>query len=237
MEKFVRTLFWVAAILALIIGVLRATVISWWTIPEDDPVLAASLAPTLYGGDFVLLLKKAPAFGDITRCTDPEEPGRFVVGRLIGEQRDEIELMGNDIVVNNKRSNREMACEETDVTIQDPTSGTDVDLKCHIEALINHKHMRAVASANRYGVDRKAIVADGRIFLVSDNRAYPFDSRNYGAVERETCKEIVLFRFVGKTGWGDPKRRLLFIQLAPPSIPHKSEKPRRDSGAFAFLVR
>ena len=54
-------------------------------------------------------------------------------------------------------------------------------------------------------------VPDDHIFLVSDDRHLPFDSRNYGTLEREACKETVMFRVVGQGGFGDVERRFTFI--------------------------
>jgi hypothetical protein len=47
--------------------------------------------------------------------------------------------------------------------------------------------------------------------LVSDNRLFPFDSRDYGPVERSTCAETVLFRLVGRDGFFDVGRRFTYI--------------------------
>jgi signal peptidase I len=214
MGKWLRVIGWVSVVLGVIVGALRLTVISWWQVPSDDPALSASIAPSLYPGDWVLLYNKTPVFGDLTRCQDPQEPRRFVVGRVMGEPRDSIELNGWDVVVNNKRSVQEHRCSNEIVHIPDPSTGTDIELYCAIEGIVSHKHMRGTSTKNSpYNVTtRKATVGDDHFYLVSDNRVFPMDSREYGAVLRGTCKEQIFFRLVGQKGFGDAQTRLSFIQ-------------------------
>jgi len=84
MGKFTKALLWTAGILAGVALILRLLLLKAWTVP-DDPRLAASVAPTLGGGDVVLVLTRgSPGFGDLVRCKDPEDPPRFVVGRIAG---------------------------------------------------------------------------------------------------------------------------------------------------------
>ena len=50
---------------------------------EGDAGLSCLL---LAEGDLVLLLRSTPKVGDLVRCADPDQPGRYVVGRLVAEQ-------------------------------------------------------------------------------------------------------------------------------------------------------
>jgi len=47
---------------------------------------------------------------------------------------------------------------------------------------------------------------------VSDNRQYPYDSRDFGPVSRETCTEKVFFRLVGAGGFYDSETRNQYIR-------------------------
>ena len=58
----------------------------------------------------------------------------------------------------------------------------------------------------------KVTVPSGQLYLVSDNRFFPFDSREYGPVPQESCSEAVFFRLVSRLGFGDSEARLTFIQ-------------------------
>jgi hypothetical protein len=55
-------------------------------------------------------------------------------------------------------------------------------------------------------------VGPGKTFLVSDNRRFPYDSRNYGSVDSSTCKESIFFRLVSKNGFLDVKPRFTYIR-------------------------
>lgn len=193
--------------------VLRLTVLTWWTIPLDDEKMATSLAPNLYAGDLVLLMRGTPKYGDLVRCADPDAPGRYVVGRLLAEPGDTIELTNTDIVVNNRPSVLEMSCTEKAVPVANPTSGSAEELLCQIEAIQGHKHMRAVRGTAPRLTIGKRMVSEGNVFLVSDNRVYPVDSREYGAIPKASCREQVFFRIKGQKGLGDADSRFTYIRL------------------------
>lgn len=212
MRKFLRGLAWTVGIIAAIIGLCRATFLRWWKVPADDPALTTSMAPNLAAGDILLLIRGKPKLGDLMRCADPEQPGRYVVGRVLAEAGDKIELTNDDVIVNGRRSLREMACQNSAYRVTNPTTGTDVDLYCTVEAVQGHKHMRVTDPKAQQVVLRKHEVSEGNVFLVSDNRTFPLDSREYGAVPKDTCREMVFFRIMGTKGWGDAESRLTYIQ-------------------------
>ncbi len=199
--------------IAVIVAALRFTVIRWWTVPMDDPVHGTSLAPSLAAGDLLILLKSTPKYGDLVRCADPGAPGRYVVGRILATEGDKIELTRANIIVNGRPTRPDMSCNPAKVTVTHPTSGAPVELHCSIEEAQGHKHMRAAAlGSDSQQVIRKSEVSQGNVYLVSDNRAFPMDSREYGAIPKSSCKEQVFFRIKSKKGLGDVPTRLMFIQ-------------------------
>ncbi|MCC6647305.1 MAG: signal peptidase I [Polyangiaceae bacterium] len=213
MRKFLRNTAWVVGVIAAIVVTLRLTILRWWTIPVDDPIHGISLAPSLAAGDFVILLRTTPKYGDLVRCADPGAPGRYVVGRILATEGDKIELTRANIIVNGRPTQPEMSCNPAKITVPHPTSGAPVELHCSIEAAQGHKHLRASAlTANASEVIRRGEVSQGNVYLVSDNRVFPMDSREYGAIPKASCKEQVFFRVKGKKGWGDTATRLMFIQ-------------------------
>lgn len=213
MRKYLRTAAWIVGIIAAIVIGLRVTILRWWVIPVDDPVHGTSLAPSLAAGDLVLLYKTTPKYGDLVRCADPGAAGRYVVGRILATEGDKIELTRSDIIVNGRPTLQEMGCNPSKVTVEHPTSGSPVDLHCSIEVAQGHKHMRGtIAGPNARDVIRKSEVSERNVYLVSDNRAFPMDSREYGAIPKSSCKEQIFFRIKSLKGMGDVATRLMYIQ-------------------------
>lgn len=214
MHKMFRFLFWVALVAGVVIGLLRLTAIRWWRVPTDDPYLTASISPSVRAGDLILLWRLTPpGFGDLVLCPEPKRPERVVIGRLVGESRDDLEVNGADIVINRKRQPIESDCAARIFTENDPGTGIPVEQACSMEELGGSTHQRG--EMLRQSVppsDVKTTVPDGYVWLVSDNRQFPYDSRDFGPVERATCKETVFFRLVGAGGFFDTKTRNQYIR-------------------------
>jgi signal peptidase I len=209
------TVFFVVIVGALV-GVLRLTCLRWWQVPEDDPDLAASIAPTLRGGDWIILWRATdPSFGDLVLCPDPEDPAEVVIGRIAGEPGD---LLVNDssgrLEINGSRITSDSACNVPRFTVEHPRSGEEIELRCDIETLGGRYHQRALvpAKAPLKPIAGKREVAAGTVFLISDNRYLPFDSRDFGPLAKASCRETVIFRLVSRLGFSDVAARLSWIQ-------------------------
>lgn len=213
MRKMFRFLFWTALIVGALVGLLRLTAIRWWRVPLDDPYLTASISPSIRAGDLILLWRLTrPGYGDLVLCPEPKRPDRVVIGRLVGESRDDIEVNGGDIVINGRRKDIEQSCFERTFTEHDPETHVAVEQHCNEED-VNGLHYRGeIPPASVRPADVKATVPDGTVWLVSDNRLYPYDSRDFGPVPRETCKETVFFRLVGAGGFFDTSTRNQYIR-------------------------
>jgi signal peptidase I len=215
-NNFLRFIVFTAVVLGVLVGALRLTSLRWWKVPEDDPDLAASVAPTLSPGDWLILWRAtAPGFGDLVLCPDPEDPSEIFVGRIAGEPGDSLQVDdAGAITVNNSRMRSEVACDPPSFRVANPRSGDEVELRCDIEALGGVRHPRALVPPT--GVMRpsafKREIEPGAIFLVSDNRLYPFDSRDFGSLPKASCKEAIIFRLVSRLGFSDVKARLSWIR-------------------------
>lgn len=212
--RFSRFLFWSTALVAVIIGILRLTVLRWWQVPADDPLLEASITPTLQGGDWVLLWRASPpSFGSLVLCPDPQEAGRVIIGRVLGEEGDTVSIDGALVTVNGRDVRTERRCSEATFRLRDPSTGQQVIQHCDLENAGGVAHMRGtLQELNRRPLAVSRQIGEGQFFLVSDNRAYPFDSRHYGAVDGKTCKEWIFFRLVSKNGFPDEKQRFTYIR-------------------------
>jgi signal peptidase I len=208
-----RFLVWTALIFGAIVGIARLTVLRWWRIPSDDPVLAASISPTLEPGDLVLSWRaRQPPFGSMTVCPDPEDPARLVIGRIAGEPGDRIAIDGDNVRINDARADTEHACSEAVFIVVDPNTGNEVEQRCSVEAMGGVSHMRGNWLPGQTRQKHEVEVGQGKVFLLSDNRAYALDSRHYGTVDRDTCKESIFFRLVSRRGFMDEVARLTYIR-------------------------
>lgn len=215
MRKLLKFLFWFALVAGIVVGLLRATAMRWWQLPNDDPLAAASVEPTLRGGDWVLLWRATePSFGDLVICPNPEDPSVTVVGRIVGESGDKIAIDDHRIFINDRPVRTERACNENKVYTLHPTTGNEIELNCDWEELGGETHMRAtIPSESKWGRPKhiRTTVPDGFVYLISDNRLHHYDSRNFGAVERSTCRESIFFRLVSAEGFYDHGSRLTYI--------------------------
>lgn len=208
MKKFLKGLAWVVGILAVIILILRLTMFKLWTIPEDR-VLDSSIRPSLQAGDVVLVMTVGKrGFGQLVRCTDPEDPQRWVVGRIVGLEGDTVEIDGPNLRINGTAYTTMDGCKDK-LMVPHPTVGT-VEAQCSRVAMGGGWHFRAYVAGNESPSTHK--VGAGRLFLLSDNRTFHDDSRDFGSVPAETCSDLVVFRLWGKAGTGDYDSRFMYIR-------------------------
>jgi signal peptidase I len=211
MRKWFKGLLWVAALLGLFAAILRATVLKAWTLP-DDPVLSASVSPTMSGGDTVLLLTRGtPGFGDLVRCTDPQDQTKFVVGRIVGVEGDVVETQGSNLFVNGKTYQAESACAKPTFTIAQPSNGNEVVLNCDVVSMGGGWHYRGIAAKPTHASKARSEVTSGMVYLLSDDREFHDDSRDFGPIPRTSCKDRPFFRLWGKAGWSDEAHRLVYL--------------------------
>lgn len=212
MRKMFRFLFWVALVAGAVIGLARATVIRWWRVPTDDPYLTSSISPSIRAGDLILLWRGTkPGFGDLVLCPEPKRPDRVVIGRLIGEQRDKLTVKNGSVVVNNKQMGDEGNCSIGTFTEIDPGTRIPVEQHCSLEDVGGDVHQLGSLTEGVAPGDVETVVPNDHVWLVSDNRMFPYDSREFGPVLRSTCTEMVFFRLVGSGGFFDTSTRNQYI--------------------------
>lgn len=209
LRKVLRVLLWVA-VACSILGGLGYLVLEPWTVPGDDPQFAVSIEPTMSTGDVVLVTRSTGASdGALVRCTDPDAPGRFVVGRVVAHGGDHVEVVGGVVTVNGKSSPASIACEPPTVHLVNPATQEDKELNCSVEELAGyHPILRDVSGKPER--DQRLDVDPGKVYLLSDDRALHLDSRDYLAVPTATCQRVVL-RLWGTAGWLDARKRLTVL--------------------------
>jgi signal peptidase I len=181
-------------------------------VPEDDPYLAASVAPALRAGDLVLLWRLSePVAGSLVLCPEPKHAERVVVGRIVGEEGQKVMVSGTNVEVDGKRLPSEGGCAKQRFTVKAPRGG-DIELRCSTEVVGGTVHERGEAEAIAELPIFEATVGAGEALLVSDNRRFPYDSRDFGPVDRATCKETVFFRLIGGEGFFHRPTRFTYIR-------------------------
>lgn len=209
MRKFLKGLAWVVGILAVIVGLGRLLLFRVWRVPED-PMMAASLAPTLEAGDLVLVLFRGErVVGDLVRCPHPEEPTRWISGRITGIAGDRVLVDGGFVQVNGRKYRTTEACVENHLEVTG-LGGVKNTLSCSRVEFAGGWHFIAMPLDG--AVSNESTVGAGRYYLVSDNRNDSFDSRDFGTVPAETCTEKIVFRLWGKNGFFDDERRFEYVR-------------------------
>ncbi len=201
---------WVVGVAGLIVFALWLFAFDVWRIPVDDPMLSASLAPTLGPGDVVLVWRgHSIDRGQLMRCPDPQAPGRFVVARAMGGPGDQLTIMNETVAIDGRRTASPRACEQPIYSVVDPRQNVDVDLTCSVEQYASVEFL-VLQSRDHPEPAMTAPVARGTWFLVSDDRHVHVDSRDYGPIDPAPCQHIV-FRLVGPEGIGDAQKRMTVI--------------------------
>lgn len=212
MGKLSRGLLWTVVLAGGGVLLARALLFDLWTFP-DDRRFAASVAPTLRGQDLLVLLKESsPSVGDLVRCTDPESPSDFVVARVAGRAGDHVEIEGRTLRVNGRSYDAESACPDRSVTLPNPGEGPDIEIQCDKVTMGSGWHYRGFNLKPRFGVDKaSATVRPGMLYLVSDDREWHDDSRDYGQVPVASCSRKIIFRLWGSAGMSADPLRFEFI--------------------------
>jgi signal peptidase I len=213
MRTLGRWLLWTLIGFAVVVGSLRAVALRWWKVPEGDPWLEASVAPTLRGGDWVLAWRLTePSLGSLVLCPEPKHTERLTVGRLVGDKGDHVRVEGTRVSINERVFRAEGSCADEHFKVDAPDGRKDVEQRCSIEVAHGLIHMRGEAEETAEHAVYEQEVQNGEALLISDNRRFPYDSRDYGPMVRATCKETIVFRLVGKAGFFDSATRFQYIR-------------------------
>jgi signal peptidase I len=213
MQKLWRMIAWTLALLAGAALLSRALFLDVWTIPEGDPRFAAAIAPTLSPGDTVLVFTRGtPGFGDLVRCVDPNDKNRFIAARIVGVPGDHLEVDDRTLRVGGRSYDGELSCPGNGYTILHPRTGAAVNLACDVVRMGGGWHYRAYNQQQPpFSSPTRAQVADGMVFLLSDDRSFHDDSRDFGAVEHASCEGPIFFRLWGEGGLRDEGHRFIAI--------------------------
>lgn len=213
MQKVLRFFVWLAIVFGAVTGILRTIALRWWQVPADDPELAASLAPTLRGGDWVILWRLTkPTVGSLVVCPDPDDPTAVVMGRIVARGGQAVTLQGPVTKIDGKSPTIEYNCTEDVFTVVNPDTLKPEELHCDMEDINGSLHKRGFGKPTSTPRTFSKAVPGDDLFLLSDNRVHPFDSRHFGTLSASSCRESVVFRLVSQDGFFDVANRLDYIR-------------------------
>jgi signal peptidase I len=210
-NTLLRIVAWVAVIGGALCAIVYYAYADVWTVPIDDPRLLVSIEPTLRGGDLLLVARHGlPALGDLVRCPDPDEPRRWVVGRLVGVSGSDFTIRNQDFMIPDSRETSDSGC--TNQKLVNPATGDEVPLVCRNREFAGREYETLSKPDSDLSGEGPAVhkVPLGKIFLMSDDRYLHQDSRDYGSVTQASCQHI-LFRLWGSSGFTDGSRRFNII--------------------------
>jgi signal peptidase I len=194
-KGFVRGSVWLIGIIGAICLLLHILFFDTWVIPETDQLLLTSVLPTLYPNDRILTARRStPVAGQLARCTSPEAGSDYVIGRVMGASGDTVVVDNGRVSVNGKVITSRHACPK--MKIVHPITQEEITLNCATEDNGAWTYDYLVPAERPEG-QRTAVVEQGKLFLLSDNRVIHKDSRDFGLIDASTCEHIV-FRL-----WGD----------------------------------
>jgi signal peptidase I len=211
MNKYLKAAIWVAIVIAVALAL-------GWFFFEPETVPDHSMAPTMWSGDKVLVLKRGKVHrGDVVVCEHPDYPGQTIMGRILGLPGDSVSVRRGQLNLNGS-----ILHEESDGPFvrMDRTSSTEAF------EFVHEKKMQIIGGTISYLLyDEGQVMADtaqtvvqSGYYLLADNRAGGIDSRVYGEVHESLCRGRAFFIYKAVKGLGDAddrRRTFTFVNNPP----------------------
>jgi len=118
-----------------------------------------------------------------------------------------VDVKAESLDVNGRHEASIAACDPPTMSVKDPRTQEEVTLQCRRYEMAGMSLAYLQSSTpTRTERDTHAVVEPGKVFLLSDDRHFHLDSREFGQVSVATCQHVV-YRLWGATGIGDASRR------------------------------
>ena len=176
----------VAFVLAAVGGVLYGFFVRIVDVGHD------AMAPTIVAGDEILVWRTTDfELGEAVLCPHPQEPGRFVLGRIVGRPGHTVELgRGGQLSIAGERPDVDM---RGTVDFYDTRRRRNQSMCWGVANILDHTHQ--FMFRERRPPEMRPHEVEGGYFLLSDNRSfYGEDSRRFGEVEGSRCVGKVFMR-------------------------------------------
>jgi signal peptidase I len=211
MNKYLKALIWILIVAAVAIAI-------GWFFFYAETVPDHSMAPTMWGGDRILVLKRGKLNkGDVAVCEHPEFPDQLIMGRIVGMSGDAIEITRGQLHVNGNIMHEEI---EGPFLYMDRKSSTEAfEFKLTRKMQIVHGIIAYLLyDENPVLKDAPKTVVQSGYYLLADNRAGGMDSRTYGEVHESLCHGRAFFIYQTVKGIGDAdeiRRAFTFVNNPP----------------------
>lgn len=151
-----------------------------------------AMAPTMILGDRVLVWNSQDfELGEVVLCPHPQQPGRYVMGRVVGRPGQIVSFERGSLTINGQTPATDV---RGLVDFFDAESGRTERMRMALEDILDHDH-RIFWREGSEARMRRAHRVSGGLYILNDNRTYVGeDSRTFGEVTPSTCVGRVFMR-------------------------------------------
>ncbi len=178
------------AVIAVLAGIAGSVLYAFFVNVVD--VGHNGMAPTMILGDRVLVWRTHDfELGDPVLCQHPEQPGRYVIGRVVGHSGQLVGFERGSLVINGSTPDTDI---RGVVVFADAETGRQERMRYAVEDILDHDHPIFWRERGEPRMSRPHRV-DGGLYLLSDNRTYVGeDSRAFGEVVPANCVGRIFMR-------------------------------------------
>lgn len=150
------------------------------------------MAPTMILGDRVVVwITTDLELGQVALCAHPQEPGRFVTGRVVGRSGHLVTIERGQLRIDGRTPDRDGLAQ---VEFDDAETGRRTRMHLAREDILGRQFLTFTRHGREPRMPRPHRVGPG-LFLLNDNRTYMAeDSRSFGEVQRDRCVGRVFMR-------------------------------------------
>lgn len=151
-----------------------------------------AMAPTMILGDRVLVWNSQDfELGEVVLCPHPQQPGRYVMGRVVGRPGQIVSFERGSLIINGQTPATDV---RGLVDFFDAETGRTERMRMALEDILDHDH-RIFWREGSEARMRRAHRVSGGLYILNDNRTYVGeDSRTFGEVTPSNCVGRVFMR-------------------------------------------
>ena len=189
-------------LLVVVVLVLIGAVIPMRQVGNDE------MAWTLQKGDYIWILPVEVLKGDVVVLTDPLDPGRTILRRVIALAEDKVQFEDGSVKVNGKRI-RQTDMGAISMGGRDRRVFKEVIWSRPPARPTNWLITQIVDKPVRWKLKDKLIIPEGHAWLLADDRDGAVDSRWWGPVDLSEIQGVVRARLTPTDEWRDVPVKIL----------------------------